>query len=478
MSAEKLDELFGDPWNPDNPVGYAAVLDADERREPLASGLRLLDDFGLDAEFVPAVEGGRLERADHLAEILRTVFRHDPRLAVEYAGSLIASTGVWIAGDVQQRRAVSDLLLHNGCVAPAFEWPAHGEGLPPIRRPDATVLLAATGSNNGLFLVRGTGSHESAPGTRGVALPAGALIGAADEGPDIVSRAYRLIGGVTSALTLGALDTALRTALANSFARRLYGGTVADIPYVAATLARVHADLLAVDALASVVARAAHLVPEAMVLYAPALGYLAARIVPDAFDELRAVLGARALLREGPYAVFQKMARDATPVGIARASRATCLAAIQPRLTGWETRAPAPVELFDLGGPLPPLDFARRIDDTDADPIAGALADATGRFGDRFRRELRATREDRAASPALAGRYVMVLAAAAASMVWHDDSDPARLVVLDRLDRRLGGAPVLTAAEREDAEHRLFDVTVQRYRDHRLFDLTSRRIPR
>jgi hypothetical protein len=41
----------------------------------------------------------------------------------------------------------------------------------------------------------------------------------------------------------------------------------------------------------------------------------------------------------------------------------------------------------------------------------------------------------------------------------------------------MGGPPVLTPAEREDVERRLFDLVVERRLDSRLFDLSARRIP-
>lgn len=82
---------------------------------------------------------------------------------------------------------------------------------------------------------------------------------------------------------------------------------------------------------------------------------------------------------------------------------------------------------------------------------------------------------------ALADRYTVVLAAACALSVWRRGGgrypQSALLGVLDRLDRRLGGTPVLTETEREGAEQALFGAAVDRYRDHRLFDLTARRLP-
>jgi len=77
-----LERRFGDPRDPDNPLGFAAILAADERAEPFAAGQRVLDDFGLDAQFVAAQDGGHLAGLDRLIEIMRSVHRRDPRLAL------------------------------------------------------------------------------------------------------------------------------------------------------------------------------------------------------------------------------------------------------------------------------------------------------------------------------------------------------------------------------------------------------------
>jgi len=303
MTADKLDEIFGDPWDDANPVGYAALLEADERGELPAAAGRLLADYDLGAEFVPAEHGGRFVDMDELTAILRTVWRRDPRLGIAYghSGSRDGGTGRHLSG------------------------------------------------------LRGLEISESEPALHTVFLPS---------------------------LLVGPLDTALRTGLANSFDRRLYGATVADIPFVRATIARAYADLLAIDVLA----------PKA-----PGAERLAYRMVVEALSSIREVLGARALLRSGPTAIFQKMARDVAAV-----------ISVRPR----------------------------------QDPRARP----------QIRELLR---------PELTARL----------------AEPELLAVRDRLARRLGDAPVLTSAERDDVDRQLFDTAAARYHDRRLFATTARRIP-
>lgn len=557
MSAAELDELLGDPWDDDNPAGYAATLAADERQETPHKAERLLDRYRLNAEFVPVAYGGRLTRADLLAETLRTLWRRDPCLGLGYGfSSFIASVNIWSSGDDEQRRAAAGLLLANRRIAAAFHELDHGndfahaqfsarpadggwllsgrkEVVTNLRRAEAIVLFARTSELAGSrahsqFFVRRDelppGRVRDLPrfassGMRGVQLggaqftdcpvPAGALLGGEGRGVEVALRSYQVTRAVFPAVSVGPLDTALRTALACALERRLYGAAVADIPYVRAVLAGAYADLLAVDAFSSVTVRALHQVPDAMAVYAPAAKYLTSRMVLDAIEALRSVMGAQGYLRQGPFAIFQKVARDMAPATFAHVSRAACLVMILPHLPrlarrSWGADPAAPAALFDLGADLPPLALDRlTVGMPGGDGVMGALTelldsapddDALGRLTARFGEELRTLREQCAvlrptdltmdappAAFALADRYTVLLAAACALAVWRESAGryprAALVAILDRLAGRLGGASVLSAAEREQAERRLFDVAVDRYRERRLLDLTARRVP-
>lgn len=63
---DALELAFGSLDDPGNPLGAAALLAADAAGTVLPEAERVLDDFGLNAEFVPADVGGRLERMDLL----------------------------------------------------------------------------------------------------------------------------------------------------------------------------------------------------------------------------------------------------------------------------------------------------------------------------------------------------------------------------------------------------------------------------
>lgn len=545
-----IDELLGDPRAADNPMGFDAVLAADERQEMLADGERLLDEHGFNAEFVPTRLGGRLDRVDRVAAALRALWRRDPCLGLGYGfSSFISGMNIWTAGDEEQQRNAAKLLLDNGKIAAAFHELDHGndfahagfaaratddgwllsgrkEVVTNLRRADALVLFARTSSAAGSrghsqFLVETADlpgesvrhlSRLHSSGMRGVQLgraeftdcpvPRHALLGDPGEGMEIALRAYQVTRAVFPAISVGPLDTALRLATEFALERKLYGGAVSDIPYVRATLARAYADLLAIDAFSAVAVRALHLLPEEMGIYAPAAKYLTSRVVLDAFEDLRSVLGAQAYLREGKYGMFQKLHRDIAPATFAHVSRTACQVMLLPQLPrlarrSWLNDPPADEAVFAVDGPLPPLDLDRLTAGmARTDSVIGSLADRTadasplGRFIAKFQGELRRLRVECAdlrpsditmdASPAafaLADRYTVVLAGAAALAVWGRRPDTALLGVLDRLDGRLGGDGVLLPAERAHVEEHLFGEVVRRVRDNRLLDLSARRVP-
>jgi hypothetical protein len=420
VSAAELDRLLGDPWDDANPAGYAALLAGEERGEPTGPAARTLDAYGIGAEFVPPELGGRLACLGDLARVLTTAARRDAPLAAGWAfGTLDAALDVWRSGSVEQRRTTAGVLLDN-------------------RR--LTDRLGTAPRQGGL-----------------------------------------IAQAVTARLGLGPLDTALRAALASSVSRRLYGGLAADLPYVRGAIARAWADLLAVDAVTSIVVASIESAAEALPVSAPCTDYLAARLVSDAFDGLRSVLGARAFLREGPFAIFQKMARDSAEISTLRGTQPSRLARISTELSRSAVGADA---LLNVLG--------KAVDTAWDDDRVHLFAVKLSRELDLLRGDVMALAAPRAAACApprgfgVAHRYAVLLAAACALEVSRHAAegatgaplpDYALLAVLDRLTWRLGLAPALTVADREDIEYRLAETAIERYHARKLFDLTARSIP-
>ncbi|MEE1831590.1 acyl-CoA dehydrogenase [Streptomyces sp. SP17KL33] len=408
--ADELEHLLGSLADPANPTGAHAILAADERAETLTAGESLLHSYGLNAEFVPPELGGRLDRADHLAEVMRALYRRDPALGLGYgASSLIAGVTLWTAGDEQQREHAAGLLLDGRRIAIAFHELAHGndmagtefaatteadgslrlsgrkEVVTNIRRADALVVLARTDPRPGprshsLVLVDRAGADPArltdlprfgTVGMRGVQLgglvfddlpvPSAAILGPVGSGLETALKALQITRTVLPTMATGILDTGLRIAVDHLTARRLYGGAATDLPHVRSELTGVFADLLRAEALGAVGARALHLVPGAASVYASAVKFEVSRLLLGAMDRLAELLGAHFYLREGPTALFQKLLRDLAPVGFGHIARAACQMSLLPQLPLLSRRTwsrpgtEPPGDLFALAEALPPL---------------------------------------------------------------------------------------------------------------------------
>ena len=547
-----LEARFGDPLDPENPVGQAAVLAADERGELLAAGERRLDDVALNAEFVPRALGGRFDDADRMARVLRAVFRRDCTLGLGYGiTNFVGAVPVWTTGDARQRRTVADLLLAGRRVSAGYTELAHGndftrnelravtrgdrlsvtgrkELVNNVSRADALLVFARTDDTPGSrghshLLVDLTATEPgrtrqlprfATAGVRGCLLggiefddclvPADTVVGGKGTAMETVLQAFQVTRAVLPSVTIGILDTQLRTALRFVRRRRLYDRTVADLPHARSVLAGAFLDLLAADAMATVVARSLHVLPDETSVSTAAVKYLVPKLLQEAGYDLSILVGARSFLRDGPEAIFQKNLRDLQVVTFAHANAAVCQATIIPQLPrlaarSWFQAEPAPASVFRPDLPLPPLAFDQLAvtargrdrlsatlvaafetagDDPDVGPLLGGLLahfrELAGECAELAPRN-RTMVADRRTFVA-AQRYATVLAAASAVGVWQhaDDpflADPAWITgVLHRLCARLGLDPgPLPAALTE----RLLAEALRRAEHGLTFDLTA-----
>ena len=421
----RLEERFGDPYDADNPFGHRAVLDADERSAVAEGAEAVLDEFGLNAEFVPEALGGRLVEVDELVRRLRPVFRRDASLGLGYGvTSLMAGLNVWLGGSDVQRKWLADLLLGGGKASVGYHELDRGNDLTNnefaatrtedglvldgrkevinnAARADAAVLFARTGGKGGgrdhsLLLVdlhqlddntfRRLPRHRTL-GLRGVglsgfeftgcAVPDSALVGDLGQGSDIALRSFQVSRCVMAGTGLGILDAGLFGVLRFALERRLYGQTVAELPHARATLAGAYADLLTADALVTTATRALHVLPATASAYSAATKLLVPTLLEEAMNALSVVLGARFYLREGDYAGFGKHMRDLPPLGIGHAGGISCQLTLLPQLSRLLRKLgdPAPAAVFTAGAALPELDLTRlRLFAPSGDPLLAELA--------------------------------------------------------------------------------------------------------
>lgn len=553
-----LESLLGDPEESGNPLGFAAFLAADERGDLLSAGERVLDGYGLGSEFVPGRLGGRFTRADELGRVLRPLFRRDGALALGHgASNLVGSVNVWANGDPDQQKWLAEVLRRNGRIAAAytdmstgnditrtsFEAELRPDGLVlngrkeiinNLARAEAVTVLARTSEQPGsrshsmilmdmaaaprdrlLFLPRFRTSGVRAMYLGGLEftdcpLPASAIVGVPGDAMETVLRAFQVTRAVLPSAAIGSMDQQLRTVTGFAVGRRLYQRTVADLPHARSVLAGAFLDLLISDAFATTVCRGLHLLPRQTSVYAAAVKYLVPLLFQESAGSLSVVLGARAFLREGPYAVFQKHMRDLPVAALVHAGGTVCRATIIPQLPrlarrGWPAGEPAPDRLFQLAQDLPELDFTRlEVSAGRDDPLMATLTHATETLrADRLLGPLCAQLvaelqllgqaceqlppRDRTplAGPGsfdLAKRYSLLLAAAACLGIWQFDRDnesrflrdPGWLAAaLGRLTARLGRPPIPEAAALLDP---VFAELLRRYRENLAFDLVGRRL--
>ncbi|MFF2509087.1 acyl-CoA dehydrogenase [Streptomyces sp. NPDC058067] len=427
---DALELAFGSLDDPGNPLGAAALLAADAAGAVLPEAEQVLDAFGLNAEFVPADVGGRLERMDLLGRLLRPVFRRDASLGFGYGlNCFFAATPVWTAGDDAQRRLAARLLLSGRRVAVARHEVAHGNdfvrdeftaravpdglvidgsksAIANASRATGLVVFARTeGAARGrshtvLLLDRDelpadavenlarretTGMRSAEFGGLRITdclVPRSAVVGEVGDGYELSLRSSLLIRGLIPSIVLAGADTALRTVARFANRRREDGRSSLDVRHVRDVLTGGFLDLLIIDCLALVATRALHLLPRQMSAYAAAAAYLAPKLVAESMDEMSAVLGEETFAQDGAYAMFQKQRRDLPVTSLGHAGSAGRQVSILPQLPyfarhAWFADPEPPPDLFRPDRGLPPLDLSQPVLLGDGDPLAATLVACT-----------------------------------------------------------------------------------------------------
>ncbi|MDN3295377.1 acyl-CoA dehydrogenase family protein [Streptomyces ficellus] len=427
---DALERAFGPLDDPANPLGGAALLAADAAGEVLPAAERVLDAYHLNAEFVPASLGGRLERMDLLGRLLRPVFRRDASLGFGYGlNCFFAATPVWTAGDAEQQRLAARILLEGRRMAVARHEVAHGNDFVSdeftIRPGDGGLVLdgsksaIANASRAGGLVIFARSQGVSGGRSRSVLLldrndlpadrienlarrtttgmrsaefgglritrcpvPHSAVIGELGDGYELSLRSSLVIRGLIPSIVLAGADTALRTVARFAARRRDDGRSSLDVQHVRDVLTGAFLDLLLIDCLALVSTRALHLLPRQMSAYAAAAAYLAPKLVAESMDEMSAVLGEATFAEDGMYGMFQKQLRDLPVTSLGHAGSAGRQVSLLPQLPyfarhAWFADPEAPAALFRLDGDLPPLDLTRPALLGDGDPLAATLVAST-----------------------------------------------------------------------------------------------------
>jgi Acyl-CoA dehydrogenase, middle domain/Acyl-CoA dehydrogenase, C-terminal domain len=195
----------------------------------------------------------------------------------------------------------------------------------------------------------------------GVRVPADAVVGKVGQGLEGALKAQQIVRLMSTAGCMSTVDTALRATLRFAGERRLGKATVAQNPYARAELARAAAETIAADVTALTACRIAQLTPNAFNLASAVVKRVGTELTAGAIARCGAILGARAVVRDGYGAIWDKASRDNAMVKVIDTSPVGNLRALAMQLPAYAKVDPQPADaaLFRIGEELPALDAAQ-----------------------------------------------------------------------------------------------------------------------
>ena len=387
------------------------VLDLDEAGSVWKEAEDLLDSIGFCKNLVPEEYGGNWGQMETLMDTYRVLYRRDPSLGLGYAGtSLIACCNIWAVGSEAQKKKVSELLLNNRKISCSYYEPEHGNDLSStefsaefkgsticlsgtkrstsnIERSDAAVIFTRTADYEGsrshsqVLLIKNEVTsgritdlprHRTA-GMKGLQLggfvadrieiPKSSILGKTGQALETTMRSFQVTRTLLPGMFQGTLDSALRLAIEFSKTRRIHERRLIDFENTKFVLSNAFLDSLLIDSICRIGARALQVMPYSTCLYAPAIKVIVPHLLIGAMRNLSNLLGATFYKRSGRFGLFQKLFRDAKPVGFAHVGRPACQLTLLPLLHLSSKKTPnindIPSTLTNLEAELPKVDFAK-----------------------------------------------------------------------------------------------------------------------
>lgn len=379
VRAKELDAKLGDPYHADTAIPHAVSARWDEEEHYPQEALDTLTSLGVASEFVPISLGGNLRAYDELLYIARVVANRNLTVAVTMS-AMIWSTLVWIAGNEEQKKRHAASILAHRTPCLAYSEEAHGADLLasdaiarrtaggylvtgrkwPINRAttgQSVVLLARTGEPNdpralSLFWfekadldpacfhplprvptlgVRGT--DISGIEFENALVPESSRVGREGAGLEIALKGFHVTRTLCAGLSLGAVDSAIRTTVRLARARRLYENAMIALPQVRKTIVDAYALLLALDAASLAAMRALHVSPSQSASISASIKHAVPEIAEQIVGSLAKIHGARFYMREHhDWGVMQKVYRDNLLIGIFDGSSPVNLSALATEL--------------------------------------------------------------------------------------------------------------------------------------------------
>lgn len=359
---ESFELSLGNPFDKNSPVSFEQILLADEQEVLAWSQIELIQQWGYMDYTIPYYLGGRLNSLDEIYTLTKLLARRDITTAIMFGLAFFASLPIWIAGNPEQKKLLSERLRKGEIGALALTEEEHGTDLTSNKmnaKPSGdgwevsgrkwcvnfatlgeyAVVLCRTHEKGGLLgfslfyidkksIGKGISPIPKLPthGVRGldisgfsfdqVKVSKDALIGKEQRGLEITYKIFQISRTLCTCLAIGGADTALRLALSYSLQRQLYGKPVFEIPVVKQRLGELFTLLLIADCTAHVMVRASTVMPGKMSLWSAIIKFLIPHIGEDIVEQCAIILGARAYLRTTEWAIFQKIRRDIQVVGL------------------------------------------------------------------------------------------------------------------------------------------------------------------
>ncbi|MFH9619173.1 acyl-CoA dehydrogenase family protein [Streptomyces pratensis] len=432
LTPEAVEELLGDPTDPDNPYGFAAAVARDEDDAAPDELCRKLVSAGFHLNYLPEGWGGEFRSFDRSLTLVRAAARRDVNVMPGTMFGIIAATCLQLHGSTAQRDRAAEILTGGGTVAFALTEAAHGSDIlaNEVRlapdgtlhgekwmvgngmRCDAVYVVARTGERGpaaftafllDLERIPGDGL-ERRPAARtngmrgidtarlrftGLPVPEGAQVGRTGEGLEMAVRAQQAVRLMSMAGSLGCADTATRLTLDFATGHRVAGAPLISTAHARRELAVASAALLAADATALAAARGVHAVPGAFSVWALAAKHVVAEATEELTRRCAGVLATRSVLREGPpgTGMFQKLQRDIAVVRVIdsgpHANLRSYAGQLPSLLDGARTSPPGALRgafrLDEEPSPYEPAGLGLVV--RGADPLLGELGEAARSFG-------------------------------------------------------------------------------------------------
>jgi alkylation response protein AidB-like acyl-CoA dehydrogenase len=432
--ADRFEMGFGGEDRAENTLSISKSLDFDADSAFPQPAYDALGRWRFADYYVPAQFGGKWHGTDELMLLLRLIARRDLTLSIAHAKTFLGCISVWISGSEAQALRLAEDVKQGAVVSLGLTERAHGSDIGAsetiaLRAGDLYVLngekflinnaarcrfmsvFARTAFNGNardfsILLVDKQAlpaaafsptAKQHTHGMRGADISGiifskarigqDALVGAEGGGMECVLKGFQITRTLCAGLSVGGADAALRTALRFAAERHIGGRALAGLPLVRGILHKACADMLILDIVAHVGARAVNVVPEAMSLISAIVKAEVPTRAELMVDALADVIGARAYLERGPgFGGFAKIQRDIRLVSIFDGNTVVNLQAIRYLLKGLARRRRAGLmrsepelmrSLFELGTPLP--EFRRdalSLSSHGGDPVAAGLDEA------------------------------------------------------------------------------------------------------